>query len=133
MTSVSREVAEAEVTAWLDKKKVLQGTRERYKDFTDNLIDAVAEGVLSLDPDTNKFLHKLLFPFGDQIKVESLTYEARLNDKTLQQWMRGVKNDDSEGRMIGVVAALTKTARELLYQMDTADKKIAMSIAIFFV
>lgn len=133
MDKVNREVAQAEVISWLDKKKILAGTRERYNDFIDQLIDAVCEGVLTLETDTFKFQHKLQFPFGDQIKIDSLSYECRLNDKILQQYMRGVKQDDSEGRLLGTVAALTKQPRELLYNMDTVDKKIALAIAIFFV
>ena len=132
MTSVSREVAEAEVQAWLDKKKVFKTTSENNKDSVEILVDGVCQGVLSLDQTTWKFKHKLLFPFGDQIKVEELNYHSRLNDKMLKPYLNGVKPSDAEGRLLAYIAALTGQARAVLEELDTADKKIAMAIAIFF-
>ena len=132
MTSVSREVAEAEVQAWLDKKKVFESNRENNKDSVEILVDGVCQGVLSLDQTTWKFTHKLLFPFGDQIKVEELKYHSRLNDKMLKPYLNGVKPSDAEGRLLAYIAALTGQARAVLEELDTADKKIAMAIAIFF-
>jgi hypothetical protein len=50
----------------------------------------------------------------------------------LKPYMNGVKPSDAEGRLLGYIAALTGQARAILEELDTADKKIAMSIAIFF-
>lgn len=132
MTSVSREIAEAEVNAWLEKKKVFSSTKESSKDSIEVLVDAMCNGVLSLDQQTWNFTHKLLFPFGDQVKVEELKYKPRLNDKMLKPYLNGVKASDAEGRLLAYIAALTGQSRAILEELDTADKKIAMAIAIFF-
>ena len=132
MTSVPREQAEAEVQAWLDKKKVFGSSRESNKDHVDTLIDSICEGVLSLNQENWKFTHKLLFPFGDQIKVEKLDYYARLNDKMLKPYLSGVKPNDADGRLLAHISALTTQPRAILEELDTADKKIAFSIAVFF-
>lgn len=129
--AVTREVAEREIEAWILKKKILPSVREARTENIKQLVDGIEAGVLTLDEE-GKFTHILLFEFGDEQKFTQLTYKARLNDKMLATWMKGVKGDDAEGRMLGYVAALTSTNRSLLELMDSADKRIAMSIAIFF-
>lgn len=148
MTSVSREVAEAEVTAWLNKKKILQGTRERNNEYITTIVDAVSEGILSIDGDpiegsekkvlpgapepTWKIKHKLLHPFGENGSVNELEYLARLTDKMIKPYMNGVKPDDADGRLLGHIAALCRQPRAILESLDSVDKKIATAVAVFF-
>lgn len=148
MTSVAREVAEAEVTAWLDKKKILQGTRDRNQEYINTLVDALSEGIISIDGDpiegkkaestvsskepTWKIKHTLQFPFGEDKSVRELEYLARLTDKMVKPYMVGVKADDADGRLLGYVAALSRQPRAVLENLDSLDKKIAMSVAVFF-
>lgn len=147
MTSVSREVAEAEVTAWLDKKKILQGTRDRNQEYINTLVDALSEGIIVIDGNpidgkkvestatkepTWKIKHTLQFPFGEDKSVHELEYLARLTDKMVKPYMVGVKADDADGRLLGYVAALSRQPRAVLENLDSLDKKIAMSVAVFF-
>lgn len=129
---VSRELAEQEVTQWLDEKKVFQSTREAYKDSIDLLVDAICEGVLKYDGDKKKFIHTLLFPLGGEIPITELIYKQRLTDKELRPNLNGVKQGDGDGRLNAYVAALTSTNKEIVANLDSADKKIAMAISIFF-
>lgn len=131
---ITREQAEAEVTAWLDKKKIFQSTRERLEDNVELLIDAIQEGTLVLNQDDWKFTHTLLHPFGsdESAKITSLVYRSRLNDKLLKPCVQGVKANDADGRLLAYIAALTDQSRGLLESMDSVDKKIAMAIAVFF-
>jgi len=133
MSKVTIEIAEAEIESWLDKKKILPGLRDARREHINQLVECIQEGVLELNTETFEFTHNLLEPFGSGEKLTSqLVYKPRLNDKQLQPWMKGVRGDDAEGRMLGYVAALTNTNRLLLELMDTADKRISMAIAIFF-
>lgn len=133
MSKVTIEIAEAEVESWLDKKKILPGLRDARREHINQLVECIQEGVLELNTETYEFTHNLLEPFGAGEKMtKTLVYKPRLNDKNLQPWMKGVRGDDAEGRMLGYVAALTSTNRQLLELMDTADKRISMAIAIFF-
>lgn len=135
MSKVTKEVAEAEVNQWLEKKKILKATIESLKDSIDVLIASVEEGVLILDTETYKWKHELLFPLEGEKGVTSineLTYIPRLNDKILRQYSKGVKGDDSEGRLNAYIAALTGQPREVIASLDSTDKKISMAIAIFF-
>lgn len=131
MGKINRETAEAEVNAWLDKKKVFDSTKETQKDFIDILVEAVVQGVLVVETD-GKLKHILLFPFGEDTKITSLSYHLRLNDKMLKPCLNGVKAGDGDERMLAYIAALTEEPRGLLANLDSADKKIATAIAIFF-
>lgn len=132
MTSVSKEMAEAEVQAWLDKKKIFEDQKEQNRDSFDILVSAVMNGVITLDQTDWKFTHKLLFPFGEGEKVNTLTYKHRLNEKMLKPYQVGLSPKDGDGRFLAYVAALTEQPRAILENLDTADKKIANAIAIFF-
>lgn len=132
MGVITREIAEAEITAWLDKKKIMSQQREENKSSIDTLIEAIVEGVLVLDSDTNTFTHKLLFQMDGEMPVTELTYKPRLNDNMLRPYLSGVKPADVDARILAYMAALTGKAKGILSALDTADKRIATSIVLFF-
>lgn len=133
MSKIAKEVAEAEVTAWLDQKKVLPSTRESHEDYINTLISAVEEGVLVRVAETNTFVHKLQFPDlgGDEAFTE-LKYKSRINDFQLAPFKKGVSPKDADGQFNALVAGLTDQAKGLISKLDSQDKKIATAIAIFF-
>lgn len=124
---VTREVAIVEIDKWLDQKKVYPSTRETCKAEIELLVDAMVEGDLTLDG--KSFKHKLLFPLED---VTELTYKSRLNDAMVKPHMQGVKAGDGDGRLAAHTAALTSQPKRLIESLDSADKKIMMSIMVFF-
>ena len=132
MDKVDRDIATSEVNDWLTYKKLTAEVKEKYKDQVELLVDAVVSGSLILKDDTHEFVHTLAFPIGEGDAITSLTYRARLNDKLIAPFLKGVKMDDIDGRMNGLVAALTKQNRGIIESMDTTDKRIANAIGIFF-
>jgi hypothetical protein len=128
---VTRDQATLEVTSWLDKKKVYEATRESQKDSIELLIEAMVNGDLILD-DKFQFTHKLLFPDAVGNEINELTYKTRLNDKMLKPYLNGVKANDAEGRLTAYVSALTSQPKSVLESLDSGDKKIMLSIAVFF-
>jgi hypothetical protein len=126
-SAVTREVAIVEIDNWLDQKKVYPSTRETCKADIDLLIDAMVAGDLILD--NGSFKHKLLFPLEGLIE---LTYKPRLNDAMVKPHMQGVKNGDGDGRLAAHTAALTSQPKRIIESLDSADKKIMMSIMVFF-
>jgi hypothetical protein len=132
MGKIAREVAIEEIDSWLDKKKVYESTRETHKDSIDVLIDAVVNGDLTLDEKTNELRHKLLFPDAVNNAITELVYKPRLNDQLVRPHLNGIKNNDGDGRLIAHTAALTSQSKNILSQLDSADKKIMMSIVVFF-
>jgi hypothetical protein len=78
---VSRDAAEADVTSWLDYKKVFDETREKYKEHGEVIIEAVMNGVLVLEKNTPddkslpfKWVHELQFPVGEGDAIKQLSY-----------------------------------------------------------
>lgn len=132
MEKVSKDIAESEVTSWLDKKKIMPSQREENRSAIDTLVEAISEGVLELDTETNVFTHKLLFPPEGDMPVTELTYKPRLNDTMLKPYLTGVKPGDVDARLLAYTAALTNKAKGILVNLDSADKRIATSIVIFF-
>jgi len=136
MEKVSREIAEKDVTFWLDKKKISTGHRELNENFIDQLADAVQEGNLVLDKDTNEWTYELAFPVNDEKGGEALgtlKFKSRLNDVMLRPFLNGVKNDDADGRLLAHTAALTGANKGLLKLIDSVDKRVVMAITVFFV
>ena len=129
MDKISKEKATEEINGWLDKKKVYETTREQQKDSIDLLIEAMMNGDLILDEKTNELKHKLLFPLSE---TTELVYKSRLNDKMLRPHLQGVKANDADGRLTAHISALTSQPKAVIDSLDSADKKIMMSIAVFF-
>ncbi len=127
---VALEVATADITRWLDKKKVYEATREASKESIDILIEAMMNGDLILEEKDFVLTHKLLFPLEE---VVELKYKSRLNDNMIRPHLQGVKATDGEGRFLAHAAALTGVVKGILSALDTADKKIMVSITVFFV
>lgn len=134
MAKIHREQAEKEVTAWLDKKKVYAETREKYQQYIDILTEALMNGDIVIDENSFVITHKLLFQVGEQddTATKELKYLARINDKKIQPHMRGVKSDDADARLNALIAAITDTSKSEISLLDTADKRIATAIGIFF-
>jgi len=134
MAKINREQAEKEVTAWLDKKKVYAETREKYQQYIDIMIEAMMNGDIKIDETTFEITHTLLFQVGEdkETATTSLKYLARINDKKIQPHMRGVKSDDADARLNALIAAITSTSKTDISLLDTADKRIATAIGIFF-
>lgn len=131
MGSVSREVAEKDVIAWLDFKKVNAKKRENYRDNIDTLIDAIVDGALILEDDKT-FTHKLKFPIGEEETVSVLKYKPRVKVSTVQVCLQNVKATDADGRICGYMAALTGVDRNIIKQQDTEDYEIGRAIVLFF-
>lgn len=127
---IPRDQAQLEVDSWLEKKKVFDGTKEKFKDQVEIMVEAIMNGVLVYDQEKSLFNHKLLFP--EEPAVDTLTYKLRLNDKQIAPHMKGVKSDNADERVNALLAALTNTSRSVIASLDSADKTIATAIGVFF-
>jgi len=129
---VTPEIALKEVTGWLDKKRVMGKEREKKQDEIDVMVDAVVNGILSID-EAGIITHKLLFPVEDKdgnIAIDTLSYRLRIDTATINQKLQGVKMDMSMISAYG--AALTGRLIGEVNKLDTQDSKILRTIATFF-
>lgn len=128
---VSLDVAKKEVDKWLDYKCVNEKKRESYEEQIEILIDAIADGILTLAED-NTLVHKLLFPLEGELPLSELKYKPRIKVSTIQAHLNGVKSKDADGRLCAYVAALTSKPKAVIQGLDTEDYSVSQSIAIFF-
>lgn len=132
MAKVNPETATKEINAWLDFKKIMQNTRNSSEESIQLLIDAMVEGIITIDEKSNVITHNLNFPIGDGDEVKKIEYRPRLNDRLLEPYLKGVKASDSDGRLTAYICALTQKASGIIKNMDSVDKKISLAIAVFF-
>ncbi len=128
---VSLDVAEEEINKWLDCKRVNAKKRESYEDYIETLINAIADGFLTLSED-NALVQKLRFPLENESPLSELSYKPRLKVSTIHTHLNGVKSSDADGRICAYVAALTSKPKDVIKGLDTEDYSIAQAIAAFF-
>ena len=133
MAKVSEEMAQKTINAWLDAKRVRERKREQQKDNIETLVDAVADGDLSHDPESNELTLVLLQPVGIEKKVEKLIFKPRINMGLIRQGLKGIKvTEDSMGYIMAYIATLTNQPKNVINALDSDDYKIASAIAGFF-
>lgn len=130
---VSLEVAQAEVTGWLDYLKITPGLRKSNADSIDTLVEAVSLGLVEVVEDAEKGTHlkqNLQFPVGE---TAQLTYKSRLNDFMLAPYLKGVKASDGDARILAYKAALTGQLSPTIQKLDSSDQRIVNAIVVFFI
>jgi len=125
-----RELANQEINSWLDKKKIKKSQREENKASVDMLVEAFMDGSLTLNKDTNVLTLNLLFP--ENMGITKLDFRSRMNDAILHPHLNGVKPTDVDGRINALICALTTQPKNIITILDSSDKRVAQSIAIFF-
>lgn len=133
MSKLDIEIAEREVTAWLDYKKVNTRRRENFTTQIKSLAEAVSEGELILDTDSMVFTQPLKFEIGDELKIKELKFQPRADIGKLSKAMQGVGAQDTIGMLNAYASALTGQSKEVLKKLDSEDGNITNAIAIFFI
>lgn len=130
---ISREIAEQEVSKWLNLRGTSQKKREKFQDNIDNLVDAFEEGVLELNED-GTIVQKLQFPVGEGGGVKTLTLKPRLTVGEINTIKQGnkVKAGDGDNTVLAYIAAITEKPFNLLYKLDISDYNISQNVAVFF-
>ena len=131
---VSKDQATEEINGWLEWRKQTPTQIEAHADSIATLIEGVQYGMLTLKD--NCFTQNLLFPAGKDGCLTELQYESRVNSKMLEPYMKGVKPNDGDARLLSYLECMTaKTplaAREILKTLDPADTRFSNSIVVFF-
>lgn len=122
------ELAEKEVTAWLDRKKIMPLKRSALKYQIDTLIEAIQYGIISMDG-TGKINHSLSFPIDT---LDSLEYKARVSPDAILKALNSLKSNSADSRTIAYIAELTGQASGIISKLDPVDMNVAGSIAVFF-
>lgn len=132
---IAPEVATAEVNKWLDYKKLSEKRRTERKLSIDALVEAVSDGIISIDDDYN-IKQPLIFPIADKegnVALSEVVYKPRLTYLELEKYTKGIAADDVDGKIFAYGAALTGKAIGLLKKMETEDFILLQKIALFFI
>lgn len=130
MNKVDFDTATQEVEKWLDAKKIPQRKRDQMKAMTDNMVDAMQEGLLRMDDDCT-LIQTLQFPESDQFS--ELKFKLRITSFDLEQPKKIVKGDGLDDNLTRILMALTNAPVNVIRKLDSSvDRPIADSIATFF-
>jgi hypothetical protein len=127
---INSDTAKADVTRWLDLKKIPASVRKNNVLSIGKLTDAVCDGLISID-DNGFITQTLNFPITDKtggaVICSSFRYKPRVSFAEMQECM-------SSGNMnIAIATAIGDAKSSVLYgQMDTTDMNILTAIAVFF-
>lgn len=129
---IDESVAQEEVNAWLDHKRIKPRKRKANEDAIAELVDGVVYGQLTINQETFVITQHLEFPIGDEVKTSELEFKPRVRVADVNSKLKAVKAGDVDARLLAYASALTGKPVALLAKMDTIDNTLAQNIAVFF-
>lgn len=129
------DLALAEVTKWLDAKKIKSSKRQAFQGQIETLVDGFMDGSLIFDEESQKLTQKLSFPIEDdkgKVLLDKLVFKPRLRVGELGQYLKGVASDDADGRVTAYVACISENAPALIRKVDTVDYSLSAAVVVFF-
>lgn len=132
MDYLTQEVAEEEAKKWISHKGIELSDDEEDQNKFKNLVKFFRNGTFELDQENMTITHNLKFPIGEDGQIDTLTYKPRIKVGQLNNKLKGVKATDTDGRLVGYIAALSEKPTELIKQLDTVDNSASQSVVMFF-
>lgn len=134
MSTVDKQTAVQDFERWLTFKRISDNKRADSQDQEEIIVEAIESGKATIDDDcVIKF--KLEFPVENQNGEKTLlelNFMPRLKVKILNKYLKGVKANDADGRILSHIAALTATNPRLIEELDTTDYNFCQSIVMYF-
>lgn len=128
---VDLEKAQNEFNTWLDHKRVSNSKRESLKDVQDEIIDAIVDGTLVINPETFEIVYTLKFP-PEKGDLNTITFKPRVSTGVIDSKLRGVALNDAPGRVRAYACAVTGLVPNDFRVLDTADWSIVSDIVAYF-
>lgn len=132
MSNVSLEIAQKDISSWLDSKRVSEKKRQDNERVVDTLVSAVMEGNLVWDEGQKLLKQKLQWPVGENEEIKHIEFKHRVTQGDISARLRNTKSDDAFAVMGVYISAITGQPVALLEKLDTSDYSIAQSVAVFF-
>jgi len=139
---MAKEVAEKELEAWFDYRRVKEKVRNNpdenlgYDVTREALVDGFMYGFLRFDSETGVLIQSLEWPVENESKeviLKELNWKPRIKERELTEPMKGVKATDTNGRMKAYISAYTGVVKTKLGALDLAsDYALAQSINTYF-
>jgi len=132
-----RQIAEGEVKSWLEFQHIPVRKQEFFSANVQNLIDAVEDGFVIINPDKS-ITQKLMFPFGEDLKVTELKFKSRLMVAEIKQAQEPEPGEEAKENSstfdvgFAYIKALTGQLKSITGRMNNKDYKISDNICLFF-
>ncbi len=130
--AVSKQIATEEITKWLDGKGVRTKKRKDNEESIEELIEAVEEGYLTVDHDSNELVVQLATPLGSEGQITEFRFKPRLTVGEVHPFLKKLKVGDNDGRLLAYAQALTGQPAAVINSMDTGDQGLIITITLFF-
>lgn len=132
MENVSLEIAQKDINAWLDSKRISEKKRKDNEKVVDNLVSAVMEGNLVWDEEQKLLKQRLQWPVGENEELKHIEFKQRITQGDISARLRTAKSDDAFAVMGVYISAITGQPIAILDKLDSSDYSIAQSVAVFF-
>lgn len=138
---MNEELANKEVDNWFDFRKMKGKARINIDEdlgrdvMRDKLVEGFMYGNLTFNPENGNLIQKLDFPIQNESKsvnVDKLEWKPRFRESDLTEPMKGIKTNDSSGRMKAYMSAITGVSRQHLGSMDYSDYSLSQTIVSYF-
>lgn len=138
---MSESVATAELEKWFDHRKMKENARRNVDSelgrdvMADKMIEGFMYGLLSFDKSTGLLTQALDWPIeseGGSVTIKDLVWKPRFRESDLNEPLKGVKTNDSSGRMKAYIMAVTGVSRIKLGVLDYSDYGLSQTIVSYF-
>lgn len=138
---ISEDIAKIELEKWFDCRKTKEKARINIDEdlgrdvMADKLVEGFMYGLLILDAENGNLTQKLDFPVGTESKsvsIKELIWKPRFRESELNEPLKGVKTNDSSGRMKAYMSAITGAPKSLLGSLDYSDYSLSQTIVSYF-
>lgn len=131
---IAKDVAQKEVTEWLDRMDIPAENRERenVRIYIECIVDAIMKGFLIFNPDET-VTQKLKSPLGEGATKE-LHYDFRYEIGEYKKAMKGISIDDEVGWATAKLSLVSadKLPASAFLKLKRSDYGIASKLTIFF-
>lgn len=137
---MSEDVAKMELEKWFDFRKMKDKARKNIDDdldrdvMADKMVEGFMYGLLILG-DLGNLTQKLDFPVETESKavsIKELIWKPRFRESELNEPLKGVKTNDSSGRMKAYMSAITGITKQKLGTLDYSDYSLSQTIVSYF-
>lgn len=138
---VAKSVAEKEIEAWFEYKKIRPDLRNKPNQISgvdsqrEAIVNSVMYGIVTFKPETGELAQVLQFPLTKEdgaTFLSKLTFKPRLTRLEVMNCSKGLKPMDIEGKQAAYLSAIVGKPTSVLNQMDEVDRGLADVIAGYF-
>lgn len=137
---MSEKLATLELEKWFDFRKVKEGSRRNIDEelevdiMAKKMIEGFMYGQLRFVDDgvLTQFLDWPVETESKSVSIKELNWKPRFRESDLTAPMKGVKNNDTSGRMKAYMSAITGVNKINIGNLDYSDYALSQTIVSYF-